>query len=1155
MPFTKYFKETAKIYAPDFPTDFRSSWVKAYIKENKLTQKQYQAIVREEVKDNKKLIADVYRRDANREAQQRFRDKNKIVRYIGSINVELVFKRKNDDFTRTEIIPFDKKISKKNLTNEIINTIENNKIEKLAKMDYRDVININVANYTFDIHPVDNTTQLNTLRTIRMRDCKAGLIDGYEKQEWDTNTGKCVFDYIIARYGNIQGFKNVCTYDALQKVFNSNDDEIIEEKDLLVIGVNAIEIERFCKRYKIPMYAIDDNEKTFYQYTPEIPNKKAPAMIYRLSNKHFYPVINRGKIQSITKTTSIINSVDSEMVRDNFKIEDNDDNDDIVDLKNVEFVEDILKLLTNVLNNGVIPEKITIKKKQVVGFDVEKKKFVSNENIDLIRKMCKNMNIEYQGQGVGTLMLECVKQATGNDRLPKSTHNPYVFNTLMKAKKDRVHYGFVNYTTSDLKDCVAWDIVKCYSSCMYSPSEEWMIIDYNDTWEDYDGKLKLGIYYIETKDTMLFKKSGYYTSCIVKKGLKEGIKLKIKKQLIPSKKADKNLFTKIIDKVIEYSKGDTSISKLVINLMSGLLGQSERDASRGKINNDIQQIFQFLDTYYHLGTGIFINKIPDTDYYLYGFNKEQKLNETNIPMYLQVLDESNIKLYDMVKKMGGELVARKVDCAIVRGIDNKEFNDNVWGGYRFCDVPHIAQIEICKSLNFNEDTDWIDYNFNDSDMWEDIYDVFVKKEGLLLQASAGNGKTYTAKEIAKKLDKGVKILAPTNKASLNIKGTTIHKFLKMTSDGYISPKLIRIIKKNYKYIIIDEISMITKELWKRICLLKQETGCIFLLLGDEKQCPPVEDEKIDNYFNHPAVKYLCNYNRNILNVRKRYDEELYDILTNVNEVNTENFPKLETERNICYYNATRIRVNKMWNDNYKKEGDLFIPEDDHNEYTQDMYIYEGLPVIAQKSKRDGDDLLFANSETFVVSNIDDKIITVWNERPNDSGEKEIYIYECPIENFREYFLMNYCSTVHKAQGETIVENYTIYDWDNMSEKLKYTALSRAKSCKQVCFGKLKYVPITRSTFEENIRKKLKGHLEYDMKKGYVNDIKAEDITSLFIKQNGCCIKCDCYMKTCNYQKGDKRQFSIDRIDSKIGHCKGNIQLLCWSCNRSKMNRF
>jgi len=1145
MPFTKYYRETAKIYAPDYPTDFRTVWVKNYMKQNNLTKKAYEAIVKQEVKDNKALIAELYKKDANREAQARFREKNNLVRYVGSINVEFVFNRKEDAFAKTEVISFDKKITKNNLTNEIVNAIENNKIEKMANMDYRGVININVNNYTSHINPIHGNTKLNT---IRMKDCKAGLIDGYEKQDWDTNTGKCVFDYIISRYGKIKGFKNVCNYLNLQNIFNEGNDD--DEKDLMKIGVSTLEIEKFCKSFKIPMYAIDDNEKTFHQYVPEKRNKDCPAMIFRLSNKHFYPIINRNKVQSIIQTTSIINNMASDMVRENFKI---DDSDDVKDITNAKFVEDINKKLVDVLNNGKIPERITMKQKQLVGFDLGSNKFVSNENIELIKKLCKNMNIEYKGQGVGTLLMECVKQATGNERLSKSTHNPYVLKTLVDAKKDRVHYGFFN-DKRDLKDCVAWDIIKCYCSCMYSPSEEWITIDYNDTWEDYDGVLKLGIYYVETLDVLLFKRNGYYTTAIIKKALKEGIKFEIKKQLISKKKIGKDLFTKIIDKVVKYSKGDTSISKLVINLMSGLLGQSERIGSKGKISNDIKQIFNFLEKYYALGKGIFINKIEGTDYYLYGFNQEQKLNETNLPMYLQVLDESNIKLYDMVKKMGGELVARKVDCAIVRGVAKKDFNDNKWGGYRSCEVPNIAVDEIWRGCNFTEDKDFKDYNFDDSDMWEDIMDILVRKGGLLLKASAGNGKTYTAKEIAKKLGGRVKILAPTNKAALNIGGSTIHKFLKMTSEGYISPKLLKIIKERYEYIIVDEISMITKELWKRLCLLKQETGITFLLLGDEKQCPPVEEEDIDNYFNHPAVKYLCNYNRNVLDVRKRYDEKLYNILKDVKKVDVKKFGEEENDRNICYFNATRIRVNKKLNDKYKKEGDLFICEDANDEYTQDMYVYVGLPVIAKKSKRDGEELLFANSETFVVGNISDEVISVWNERPNDESIKEVYVYDCPIGNFREYFLMNYCSTTHKNQGETIVENYTIYDWDYMSEKIKYTALSRAKCCEQVSFGKVAYVK-ENNTFAENIEKKLKGHLEYDLKKKYDNDIVVDDITGLFVKQNGDCIKCGCMMKTFNYGRGDKKQFSIDRIDSKVGHMKGNIQLLCWGCNRSKKDRF
>jgi len=195
-----------------------------------------------------------------------------------------------------------------------------------------------------------------------------------------------------------------------------------------------------------------------------------------------------------------------------------------------------------------------------------------------------------------------------------------------------------------------------------------------------------------------------------------------------------------------------------------------------------------------------------------------------------------------------------------------------------------------------------------------------------------------------------------------------------------------------------------------------------------KQCPPVEDEDIEDYFNHPAVKYICNYNKNVLDVRKRYDEQLYNILKHVDDIKIGYVKEPSTQRNICFLNRTRIIINKYWNDKIKKEGDLFIyfSESDNDEQTQDMYIYEGLPIIAKKTKRDGDNLLFANSETFSVGNIDDEYISVYCERPDENGEKEMYVYDCPTEEVGDYFLMNYCSTTHKSQGETITENYTIY---------------------------------------------------------------------------------------------------------------------------------
>ena len=1061
-------------YNLNYPIDARTKEYKTQIERFKAPEL-YKLFLQSKVeieKSKQKEVDKKAKKEANKQARAEKKEEKakakKLKRIIGSITLKLriTYKKKYSNIVfRT--IPVDIKTTDlKNDLNDIVNQYI------IEVEDESPVDKVELLNRTDNIQEVNN--KLKPLNKIRMKQSGVGIYDGYDKQEWDTNTGRCVFDYIIHKYGNIDGFKKVCNYESLCKIFYDIDDnEVNNCNELLKIGVNTNEIKRFCEEFNIPMYAVDEIENTFTQYIPSNRNKKCPALIYRLSNTHFYPINDNDKIKSIVKITSMINNINSDMI-ETYKPKEEADkiDDDIKDkLENVVFVDDINITLLGMLNDGKIPDKIKLNDKQLVSFYIGKIKYISNKDIKLIKELCENMKIEYKGQGMGTLLIDIIKEATGNDKLPKSTFNPYVYNTLLTARKARARIGIVdnNYKTYSKTELMAWDIIKCYSSCMYKPSEDWIRIDFNDTWEDYDNELKLGIYYVKTNNTTLFKKNGYYSTAIIKKAICEGIDFEITKQLIPSHKEDNNMLTKIIDVVLKYSNGNTAISKSIINLMSGMLGQSSAKISKNmKINNDINQIFNFLNKYYELEDGVMINKIENTDYYMYGFNKEVLFNESNIPMYIQVLDESNIKLYDMTKAMGGKVVAYKVDCAVVIGGNKIDRCDTEWGGYTSCDIPNITRNEIINDVDFTSDKGWNDNRYlklNDSDKWEDIYKLLNRNKGLLLQASAGNGKTYTAKMIASKLGNRVKIIAPTNKSALNIGGSTIHRFLQMNKAGYIKPNKIKFINDNYDYIIVDEISMISKELWKRLCLVKQELPhIIFLLLGDEKQIPPVEDETIKDYFHHPVVKYLCSYNKNILNVRKRYDEKLYNLLEKVDNININDkvaYPTLKTSRNICYFNKTRIRVNKMWNDKLKGVNDLLIPKytndknvnDEHAKQSQDMYIYNGLPVIAMRTKWDTEEgLLFANSETFEICDIGDDYVSVYNERPNDNGDKEIYIYNCPIEDFNKYFVMNYCSTTHKCQGETITENFTIYDWNAMDTKLRYTALSRAKKVEQVCFN-------------------------------------------------------------------------------------------------------
>ena len=128
----------------------------------------------------------------------------------------------------------------------------------------------------------------------------------------------------------------------------------------------------------------------------------------------------------------------------------------------------------------------------------------------------------------------------------------------------------------DTKNCVAYDICKCYSHLMKSPNHDWLIMDFNACFEDFNGAesgiIKKGLYLIETAHTTLFKGDGIYSHNVVLKAKEEQIKwwslsdedsdrierieFKIIKVMYASRVLSK--ITEKINKIHESSKDDVA---------------------------------------------------------------------------------------------------------------------------------------------------------------------------------------------------------------------------------------------------------------------------------------------------------------------------------------------------------------------------------------------------------------------------------------------------------------------------------------------------------------------------------------------------------------------------------------------------------------------
>ena len=379
--------------------------------------------------------------------------------------------------------------------------------------------------------------------------------------------------------------------------------------------------------------------------------------------------------------------------------------------------------------------------------------------------------------------------------------------------------------------------------------------------------------------------------------------------------------------------------------------------------------------------------------------------------------------------------------------------------------------------------------------------IASEKGGLCIKGRAGTGKSYCAKQIAKQLENAAKI-AFTNKAALNIKGKTIHRFLNINKEGKITSKCIEKLKKTVKYIIVDEISMVSKKLWRLLVEVKKATEITFILVGDHRQCAPVENEGVENYFDHPAVKYLSNNNLCELTIMKRYNQELWDALEDVDTVEVSKYGSKICKRNICYFNVTRKHVNHLIMNQCKPADALFSAAIDGDKYSQDIWIYRGLPLIARRT----DKKVFVNNEYFVVDEIKDNIVVCHSERTDNDDKPYIHVFSIKSECLQKVMCVNYCSTVHKCQGETINEDFTIWNWNKMSKRLRYTAMSRATRPSQINFANnhpinsLKMSKEEERALQENIAKKIAGHKKYDVERKWETDVDVPYIQNMIENQ-------------------------------------------------------
>ena len=312
-------------------------------------------------------------------------------------------------------------------------------------------------------------------------------------------------------------------------------------------------------------------------------------------------------------------------------------------------------------------------------------------------------------------------------------------------------------------------------------------------------------------------------------------------------------------------------------------------------------------------------------------------------------------------------------------------------------------------------------------------------------------------------------LAPTNKACNLIGGKTLNKGLgipvmgidedEVEEDGvnYFDTIIARLAgdgysKPCYDAIVIDEISMINGMMWSLLLYIKRRIPRItFILCGDVKrQLPPV-GEQDRNFYNAYAIKELVEFQKIKLmyNFRSGVQGDILWDEWSINPKRFEVIPKYSkpTQINISYTNKTRKKVINLIQNNLLPLSPLILSYDkyldkdsayitDLDKQTENLMITIGTPLIANKSDKEKE---IAKNQLFKVISYNDEEVKL---RCEDK------VYEFTHEEIFFGFFSAYCITIHKSQGETFKERYTIWDWDRIpnnyfGRRLRYTAQSRS----------------------------------------------------------------------------------------------------------------
>jgi len=773
----------------------------------------------------------------------------------------------------------------------------------------------------------------------------------------------------------------------------------------------------------------------------------------------------------------------------------------------------------------------------------------------------------------------------------KSTYHPSVIELEKEYPKGPIVAPFIDNIDPE-RSFNGIDMRKSYTDCL-TKIEKIPVFGYFDVYKKYDGhKIEDYSVYIvhhvskNVKDTILFPQT--YHRCFGYKLNRCDTKVSVLYYMRPNKLIDVD-FKDDVDKLFKSEKIPMSLRKFISNKTTGLLEKKNNKKSLTKVFGKVDEML-----YYQMKYGgsyrILKHETRQNKLYLLTFNKQIDLIDGFKHIKDLIYDLQTMKLINLYDKLitnGIKPYGCNTDSIFI-----KETYEQVKHLFDFSDKIGCFKFETDKNIKCQKDNIGSriqqeikgvpnvplpmveDIKIDDEFDEKETLEIFKQHNKVLcLGTLPGVGKTTAVKNLAKHGQK-VLFVTPYNKLCQehrkdNIDAVTFNKLTNTYIDGKeLKNRGVAFDVSSYRHICFDEAFLYSPNELKKIAVfMESNPEKAYSATGDMDQLKPfgtgmnnVKDYKeyishcISTLFNHKQFTLKINKRLTKQDDRDKLDQLKIDIFDKTKDIMqtlkdfgfkiVRKLKDVKTLTNICYFNFRAKMVSKH------VQG-LVLNENPNREAVKigSIWYYKGMNLICCKHFQSKKTRVYVNYE-YNVTDIKEKTFSIKDVVEGDS-------ITLPISLIDTNFKLPYGLTCHSVQGLSLDGPMTIFDTNTpyVDREFVWTAITRARALDNIQIfehSEDEVASLGKARVKQYLDMKVAGYKEQDKAKNRVFK-DDEFVTSEWIKNKfDKCKTCQGCKKTMELYIDDnsnvKSNITVDRLDNKLAHIKGNIRLLCYQCN-------